>query len=142
MKFLNLVLALLVAVAVFGCFHATIETGMPKSMETIEEPWAACWVFGLVPPNTISAAAKCPHGVARVETQRSFLNSLVAIVTFSIFTPMEIKVTCAGKSSAMIPSPVPDIVIENGSSDEQILNGFQRAAEMAVNSGNPVYIEY
>lgn len=96
-----------------------------------------------MPPSTISAAAKCQHGVAKVETQRSFVNSLVSIITLNIYTPMEIKVTCASKSSAMIPSShVPDIVIENGATDEQILDGFQRAAEMTVASGKPVYIDY
>ena len=142
MKVLTLLLVLVVVVAVLGCFHATIETGMPKSMETIEEPWAACWVFGLVPPSTISAVAKCPHGVAKVETQRSFLNSLVSIVTFSIFTPMEIKVTCAAKGTAMLPSTAPDIVVESGATDQQILDGFQKAAELTVQSGKPVFIEY
>ena len=33
-------------------------------------------------------------GVARVETRISFLNGLVSILTLSIFTPMEIMVTC------------------------------------------------
>ena len=142
MKVLNYVLALILINAVTGCFHATIETGQAASTEIIEEPWALCWVFGLIPPSTISAAAKCPHGVAKVETQRSFLNGLVSAITFQIFTPMEIKVTCAAKSSAMIPYHAPDIVIETGSTDEQILDGFQRAAELTVHSNKPVYIEY
>jgi len=33
-------------------------------------------------------------GVARVETQQSFLNGLVSLLTLSIFTPMEITITC------------------------------------------------
>lgn len=142
MKVLNYALALICTVAVIGCFHATIETGQPASGDTIEESFASCWVFGLVPPSTVSAAAKCPHGVARVETQRSFVNSLVSFITFSIYTPIEIKVTCAAKSSAMIPFHAPDIVIETGATDEQIVDGFKRAADLTVESGKPVFIEY
>ena len=37
---------------------------------------------------------KLPRGVSRVETQLSFLNGLVSVLTFSIFTPVEITVTC------------------------------------------------
>ena len=33
--------------------------------------------------------------MARVETKLSFLNQLVGSLTFGIYTPMEIKVTCA-----------------------------------------------
>lgn len=128
--------------SMYGCYHATIITGMTPTAETIEESFASCWVYGLVPPSTVAAAAQCPHGVAKVETQLSFINQLVGIITLGIYTPMEIKVTCAAKSSAMISPHVPDIVVESGSSDEQILNGFQKAADMAVNSGKPIYIEY
>ncbi len=78
-----------------GCYHAVIETGETPSPQTIEKPFAPGWIYGLVPPSTVSTAAKCPGGVARVETQLSFVNQLVSALTFGIFTPMSIKVTCA-----------------------------------------------
>lgn len=87
--------AALVLVAVTGCFHATIETGLPPSPQTIEKGWAAGWIYGLVPPSTVETKEKCPKGVSKIETQRTFANGLVSALTWSIYTPMEIKVTCA-----------------------------------------------
>lgn len=78
-----------------GCYHATIETGLTPTATTIEKPWASGWIYGLVPPSTVETAAKCPNGAARVETQLSFANQLVNVLTLGIYTPMEIKVTCA-----------------------------------------------
>lgn len=86
--------ALLVSTA--ACYHATIETGLAPSTTVIEQEWASGFVYGLVPPNTIETQAKCgSRGVSKVETQLSFLNQLVAFITFEIYTPMNIKVTCA-----------------------------------------------
>jgi len=78
-----------------GCYHATIETGATPSTVVITKPWASGFVFGLVPPSTVETAAKCPNGPAKVETQISFLNGLVSFLTLSIYTPMQIDVTCA-----------------------------------------------
>jgi len=49
----------------------------------------------LVPPSTVETQQKCPKGVSKVETQLSFPNMLVSFLTLSIYTPMDIKVTCA-----------------------------------------------
>jgi hypothetical protein len=78
-----------------GCYHATIETGRPPSPQQIDIPWAKAFVYGLVPPATVQAQEQCPSGVARVETKISFMNGLVSAITFAIFTPMHITVTCA-----------------------------------------------
>lgn len=78
-----------------ACYHATVETGAAPSATVIEESFASSWVYGLVPPKTVEAASRCPNGVARVETQLSFVNQLVGALTAGIYTPMTIKVTCA-----------------------------------------------
>jgi hypothetical protein len=83
------------AVALSGCYHATIETGATPSATTIETPWAHSFILGLVPPSTVQAQQKCPRGVAKVETQQSFLNQIASLFTGGIYTPMDIKVTCA-----------------------------------------------
>lgn len=59
------------------------------------KPWAMSFIYGLVPPPIENVSQQCSNGVSKVETQHSFLNGLVAVLTFSIVTPMEIKVTCA-----------------------------------------------
>jgi hypothetical protein len=89
-------------VALLGCYHATIETGVAPSNLVIEKRWASGWILGLVPPSTVETAAKCESGVSKVETKLSFLNQLVGFLTLSIYTPMEIRVTCA---EGMVSAP-------------------------------------
>lgn len=92
-----------VALLLSGCYHATVETGLTPSTLTLEQRWANSWIYGLVPPETINTSARCPNGVARVETQLSFLNQLVGVLTLGIYTPMDVRVTCAQGSSAAPP---------------------------------------
>jgi hypothetical protein len=44
-------------------------------------------------------------GVAKVETEHSFLNGLVAFFTIQIYTPMHITATCSASGSAPAPAP-------------------------------------
>jgi len=137
-----LVLLAFMALGAIGCHHATIDTGLKSSTEVIHEPFAASWIYGLVPPSTISAAVKCPHGVAKVETQRSFLNSLVTFITIGIYSPMEIKVTCAAGPTGMLEGRNPDFLVDESASEVEIQNTFARAAEKTVAAGKPVYVKY
>jgi sugar lactone lactonase YvrE len=99
----------LLVILLGGCYHVTVNTGLTPGDKVISQPWAASWIDGLIPPKTVEAREQCgTAGVARVESQHSFLNSLVAGLTFSIFTPMQIDVTCAqGASPAPAPTPAP-----------------------------------
>lgn len=94
---LRRVSAITIAVLLSGCYHATVETGRLPSPQTVEKTFASGWVFGLVPPSTISTTEKCPDGVSKVETQLSFVNQLVSFITLGIYTPMHIRATCAAK---------------------------------------------
>jgi hypothetical protein len=96
-KVLVLPLVLLFSAA---CYHATIDTGLPPSGQEINKAWASGWIYGLVPPATINTMAECPNGVSRVETQQSFVNQLVGLLTLGIYTPMQINVRCAASGSA------------------------------------------
>ena len=91
----RILMPVLAVLTLSGCYHATVNTGIAPGPTQIEHPWAASWIIGLVPPATVEALSECGSaGVARVETQQSFLNGLVAILTLSVFTPMDITVTC------------------------------------------------
>jgi len=85
--------ALLVATA--GCYHATIDTGFPAATHILDIPWASGYFWGLVPPDVVTSAVRCPSGVSKVETSHSVLNSLVTAVTLGIYTPMHLRITCA-----------------------------------------------
>jgi hypothetical protein len=135
-------LGILVPLLLTGCFHATIETKLAPSDVVIANGWASCWILGLVPPSTVSTAAQCPNGVSKVETQRTFLNGLVGMLTLGIYTPMEIRVTCAGGGGAGLEDRTADIVIAENASAEQISEAFAKAAQMSAESGIPIYVKF
>jgi hypothetical protein len=89
--------ALLCAVLIssVGCYRITVETGAPAAETKIDLPWQKSWVLGIVPPDTINAKATCPNGVSKVMVEHSFLNLVVNVLTWNIFTPIHPVVTCA-----------------------------------------------
>lgn len=93
-------LLLIAALLCGGCYHVTVVTGAPTSPQLIDKPWQMSFVAGLVPPAELSTNPPCTQGVARVETERSFLNGLVGALTgfglpVGLVTPMHVTVTCA-----------------------------------------------
>src|SRR5438132_1561062 len=90
--------ALLVAAS--GCYHVTVVTGAPPSAQVINKEWQNSFVYGLVPPAELNAKDTGAQGVAKVETERSFLNSLVAGVLYNLYTPLHVTVTCASRPVA------------------------------------------
>ncbi|HKA65435.1 MAG TPA: Bor family protein [Methyloceanibacter sp.] len=88
-------LCALMLIAVAGCYHVTVETGLQPSAQVVEKEWAHGFVFGLVPPNTIETKEKCLKGVAKFESQQSFVNGLASFLTSGLYTPFNVKVTCA-----------------------------------------------
>jgi Bor protein len=78
-----------------GCYHQVVQTGRTPGPVVVTKPWTATWLWGLVPAEEINVTSQCPSGVATVETQQSFLNGLVGGLTLGIYTPRDVKVTCA-----------------------------------------------
>lgn len=116
-----------------ACYHATIDTGLTPSTQTIEKPWASGWILGLVPPSPVNTAKKCQNGVAKIETQLSFLNQLVSFLTLSIYTPMDIKVTCAQGRTSSLP------IIKSGPDKAA---AFQAAVRVSWETRQPVLLSY
>jgi hypothetical protein len=129
-KFILAIAALVLGTA---CYHATIDTGLAPSNVTIEKHWASGWIFGLVPPATIETAQKCQSGVAKVETQLSFVNQLVSFLTIGIYTPMDVKIQCAQRGTASLP-------VVNGGSDK--IAALESAIRLSREVGTPVFVEY
>ena len=100
-------LALTATLVVTGCYHAVVETGRPANGQEVRRSWAHSFIGGLVPPSAVNVAQECPNGLARVETQQSFLNLLASAVTFGIYTPMDIRVMCAGATALRDAVQVP-----------------------------------
>lgn len=144
MKLGNLVGLLASILLISSCYHAQITTGAQPSDQIIDKPWAHSFVFGLVPPDEVSAASQCTNGVAKVETQISFLNGLVSAITFNIYTPMHITVTCAAASAQLDKdySSGSTIVISREADDRQVKEEVQKAAQLAANSSKPVLLHF
>lgn len=134
-------LTLTALIVVGGCFHATIETGLTPSTRVLEQKWASSWIYGLVPPKTVETASRCPDGVAKVETRLSFLNQVVHILTFGIYTPMDIRVTCAlpaetsSLQGAMLTVPA-------HADNENVRAAFAAAAEQAAKGRAMVLVRF
>jgi hypothetical protein len=87
--------ALVAALLCSGCYHVTVVTGATPGTQTIDKQWQNSFIIGLVPPPEVSTRPTCAQGVAQVETERSFLNGLVGAITWNIYTPMHVTVTCS-----------------------------------------------
>jgi hypothetical protein len=128
-------------VALPACYHAVIETGLPASPQVIEKTFASGWIYGLVPPSPVNAMSQCPSGVSKVETQLSFVNQLVNILTLGIYTPMWIKVTCAASGRSAAPG-TPEIQVGDRATPGAVIDAFRRAADAAVQSHGPVFVRF
>ena len=96
-----------------------------------------------MPPSVVEAQSECENGVARVETQQSFLNGLVNVLTGGIYTPMTVIVTCAADdmSSAAVDS-ASVVTVSYGSDYEEIMDAFGQATDMAVATKQPAYVQF
>ena len=139
MNRLTVIVLLVLALASSGCYHAMVTTGLEPGGRVYEKPWALGFVYGLVPPATVDAAAGCPAGVAIVETKLSFLNQLVSGLTFGILTPMHITVTCAASRSTAGLEPA---ITVPGGDPSGIVNAISAAADLAVETRKPVFVRF
>jgi hypothetical protein len=138
----NLLRGLAVAVTVglaTGCYHATVETGRPQSGQLVEQKWAHGFLYGLVPPSTVETAQRCPNGIAKVETQLSFLNQIAYLLTFGIYSPMTIQVWCASGGAGDSQG----LVLTAPSRDrETVRTTIAEAAAMSARTGAAVYVRF
>jgi hypothetical protein len=144
MKLLNILVLLASMAFLTSCYHAQITTGAQPSGQVIDNPWAHSFIFGLVPPSEVRTASECPNGVAKVETQISFLNGLVSAITFNIYTPMHITVACADGSgmSNLEEGMDNNLVVPAGADDKTVIDAIQSASEQAVKLNGPVFINF
>lgn len=135
--------AFALVVVAAGCYHATVDTGLAPSPTVIDQPWALGFVYGLVPPSPLETIARCPKGVAKVETELGFLNAVVANLTLGILTPMHLRVTCALDGTTRASAPGSRVLdLGRGAGPDALRTGLARAADLAVETGQPVILKY
>jgi hypothetical protein len=139
---MRFVLVAILSLFLVGCYHATIDTGVQPSGQTIENKWAHGFLYGLVPPSTVETAAECSGGVARVETQMSFLNQIAYMITFGIYSPMTITVACAGSGSAAVPAEAEVLSVSIGAPEDEIARAFDDAARRSGELKEPVFVTF
>ncbi|MDF1504833.1 hypothetical protein [Roseisolibacter sp. H3M3-2] len=138
MRTLRLAALALAAVASTGCYHAVVETGRPAGSTVVSRPWTPTFVFGLVAAPEINVAAQCPRGIAKVETQMSFVNGLASFVTLGIYTPRTVTVTCAGGTAAL-PGRTIEVATQDLAARAAALTDAARESER---SGEPVFVQF
>jgi hypothetical protein len=87
---------LLCAFALGGCYRATFISN-PQAVRGVEhDKWNHFFIFGLVGEAELDVRQFCPDGrVAELQTQETFLNGLVGLLTIGIYAPRTVYVTCA-----------------------------------------------
>lgn len=96
MRRLSPILLACAALLSAGCYRVTVVSGAPAAATpSVNVPWAHGFVYGLVPPSPVNVSQQCQQGVATVVTQQSFLNGLAQALTWSLYSPQQITVTCA-----------------------------------------------
>ena len=84
-----------------GCFHQAVSTGMAPGTTVVRKPWTSTWIFGLVEAKPINVRQECPGGVAFVTSKMTFLNGLAQVLTFGIWAPQDVTITCAGGRASL-----------------------------------------
>lgn len=135
------ILLIALAILLSGCYHAQVTTGLEASNEVYQEAWATSFIGGLVPPNVVNAQQHCSNGVARVETRLSFLNMVATLITFNLYSPMEITVTCASASADYITDDN-KLDLAKNSSEDVVQKTFNEAIELSATTEQPVYINF
>lgn len=131
----------IVAFALSGCYSAQVTTDKQPSGQVIEKPWATGFIAGLATPGAqIDAAQQCSNGVAKVETQVSFLNQLATFVTLNLYSPMSVTVTCAAGGS-MSDLQAPDFTVPEEADDATAHDVFRAAAQQSAQAAAPVRVK-
>jgi hypothetical protein len=130
------------ALSLTSCYHAVVDTGRPPGTTVIDKPWTNTFVFGLVPASEIDTAAECPRGIARVDTEQSFLNGLVGALTLYLYTPQHVRITCAAGAGGATGALPNDRVIDAGASRGARAAAVNEAAALADSLGGPVFVRF
>lgn len=117
----------LMGCVVAGCYSTTIRSGrLPDhrpaiymdgiEAATFDARWHSGFINGIVEVGgNYNMERICPQGWAEITTQQDFLNSLLAIVTFGVYSPQSITIRCAAQGMpGYPPGPSPAYLLSPG----------------------------
>ena len=86
----------LLAALTTGCANQSFNMSGSAAATPAEDKYHHFFINGLAQGKTVDAATACGGAdkVARVEVQQTFMNGLLSVVTFGIYTPRTAKVYC------------------------------------------------
>jgi len=131
----------LVAFLGTGCFHQIVQTGQAAGPTVIDKEWVPGWIFGLVANDEVDVRKDCPMGVAMVETEQSFLNGIVSLVTIGIYTPQHVRITCASRS-ASLPAGMRELTIPVGATKDAEMEIVRQAIETSAETHAAVALRF
>lgn len=84
---------------VSGCFRHTYVTDKQVAAYPAKETqFKSFFLYGIIPTEPQTPVREvCPNGVARIETKESFLNGVINVVTYRIYTPRSARIYCQEK---------------------------------------------
>ena len=132
MNWKRIITSLAASLSITACFHQVVQTGLAAGTPVVEKAWVSTWLWGLVAAAPIDVRTQCRSGVATVETQQSFGNGIASILTLGIWSPQNVRITCASRAAAL-PAGMREIVVApNGTSEEQTAAFAQAVEESAL----------
>lgn len=84
---------------VSGCFRHTYVTDKPAAVHPANnKQFKGFFLYGIIPTEPQTPLQDiCPNGVARIETEESFINGLASYLTRGIYTPRTARIYCQEK---------------------------------------------
>jgi hypothetical protein len=100
-----LMAGVLAAACASGCFNVTYTNPrLPPNGVTVEGT-NSFYVAALVGDERVPVYQMCPQGVSQIESGLSFVDLLLTVVTFTIYSPRSYAVHCGG-APMMGPPPM------------------------------------
>ncbi len=92
--------------AVAGCYHVRYVTDVAPAPGPSAEQWHHDFVWGLVEASDpVPLETLCPADYATIESEMTFVNGLVQAITFSLYDPQTVTVTCSAHGPPPTTSP-------------------------------------
>ena len=90
------ILSIAVLISLAGCAAQTFTVSGDTPNKPTEQESQTFFISGLGQEQITDAAAVCggSENIIKVETQYTFINGLLGLVTFGIYTPRDAKVFC------------------------------------------------
>ncbi|MEO8620646.1 MAG: hypothetical protein ABI625_06250 [bacterium] len=130
----------LLAVATMACYHQVIQTGLTPGTPVIDMGNVNTGIFGLAGAQ-VDVRTQCPSGVAIVETEESFVNAVLTIITIGIYTPRHVTVTCASRTASLPQNGVTINVASDATAAERDV-AFRSAVTQSIARGEPVVVRF